>query len=183
MQHPSKYWRDAGRRRAYQLCRFPYGTFSQRNYDIAVTKVADDRSYHPIREYFEQLPAWDKTPRADTVLIRYLGAKDNAYVRAVTRKTLCAAVERIFNPGCKFDTMLVLNGPQGIGKSTLISKLGGEWFSDSLNLGDTKDKTAAEKLQGYWILEIGELMVAWDNGCDLSVAYGEDACTVVRDDE
>jgi predicted P-loop ATPase len=53
--------------------------------------------------------------------------------------------------------MLVLNGPQGVGKSTLISKLAGEWFSDSLNLGDTKDKTAAEKLQGYWILEIGEL--------------------------
>jgi len=53
--------------------------------------------------------------------------------------------------------MLVLSGPQGIGKSTLISRLAGEWFSDSLNLGDTKDKTAAEKLQGYWILEIGEL--------------------------
>ena len=51
----------------------------------------------------------------------------------------------------------MLNGPQGIGKSTLIAKLAGEWFSDSLNLGDTKDKTAAEKLQGYWILEIGEL--------------------------
>ena len=63
----------------------------------------------------------------------------------------------MLNPGCKFDTMLVLNGSQGIGKSTLIAKLGGEWFSDSLSLNDTKDKTAAEKLQGYWILEIGEL--------------------------
>jgi putative DNA primase/helicase len=93
----------------------------------------------------------------DTLLIDYLGAEDNAYVRAVTRKTLCAAVRRVQEPGVKFDTMLVLNGPQGIGKSTLISRLAGEWFSDSLNLGDTKDKTAAEKLQGYWILEIGEL--------------------------
>src|SRR5690625_5631389 len=53
--------------------------------------------------------------------------------------------------------MLVLNGPQGVGKSTLIARLGGEWFSDSLSLSDTKDKTAAEKLQGYWIIEIGEL--------------------------
>ena len=53
--------------------------------------------------------------------------------------------------------MLVLNGPQGVGKSTLIARLAGEWFSDSLSLSDTKDKTAAEKLQGYWILEIGEL--------------------------
>lgn len=93
----------------------------------------------------------------DTLLIDYLGADDNEYVRAVTRKTLCAAIARILNPGCKFDSMLVLNGPQGIGKSTLILKLAGEWFSDSLNLSDTKDKTAAEKLQGYWILEIGEL--------------------------
>ena len=60
-------------------------------------------------------------------------------------------------PGIKFDTMLVLSGPQGIGKSTIISKLCGEWFNDSLLLSDTKDKTAAEKLQGFWILEIGEL--------------------------
>jgi predicted P-loop ATPase len=61
------------------------------------------------------------------------------------------------NPGIKFDTMLVLAGPQGKGKSTLISRLAGDWFSDSLLLSDAKDKTAAEKLQGYWILEIGEL--------------------------
>ena len=53
--------------------------------------------------------------------------------------------------------MLVLSGPQGIGKSTIVSKLCGEWFNDSLLLSDTKDKTAAEKLQGFWILEIGEL--------------------------
>lgn len=96
-------------------------------------------------------------PRVDTLLIDYLGAVDNAYVRSVTRKTLCAAIARVLTPGIKFDSMLVLNGPQGMGKSTLIAKLGGEWFSDSLSLSDTKDKTAAEKLQGYWILEIGEL--------------------------
>jgi len=89
--------------------------------------------------------------------VDYLGAEDNAYTRAVTRKTLCAAVARVLNPGIKFDTMLVLSEPQGVGKSTLIAKLAGEWFSDSLSLNDTKDKTAAEKLQGYWILEIGEL--------------------------
>ncbi len=103
------------------------------------------------------MPEWDTVPRVDTLFIDYLGAKDNTYVRAATRKTICAAITRVKNPGCKFDTMPVLNGPQGIGKSTLIAKLAGEWFSDSLNLGDTKDKTAAEKLQGYWILEIGEL--------------------------
>lgn len=155
--HPSKYWRDADDAQLITYIDAHYGTFSARNYQIAVTKVTDDRSYHPIREFLEDLPKWDKTERVDTLLVDYLGAEDNIYVRAVTRKTLCAAISRVLNPGCKFDSMLVLSGPQGVGKSTLISKLAGEWFSDSLNLGDTKDKTAAEKLQGYWILEIGEL--------------------------
>ena len=156
-KHPSKFWRDADDAQLISYVDTHYGTFSARNYDIAVTKVADDRAYHPIREFIESLPEWDKVPRVDTLLVDYLGAADTAYVRAVTRKTLCAAISRVLRPGCKFDSMLVLNGPQGVGKSTLIAKLAGEWFSDSLNLGDTKDKTAAEKLQGYWILEIGEL--------------------------
>lgn len=156
-KHPSKFWRDADDAQLISYVDTHYGTFSARNYDIAVTKVADDRAYHPIREFIESLPEWDKVPRVDTLLVDYLGAGDTAYVRAVTRKTLCAAISRVLRPGCKFDSMLVLNGPQGVGKSTLIAKLAGEWFSDSLNLGDTKDKTAAEKLQGYWILEIGEL--------------------------
>ena len=156
-KHPSKFWRDADDAQLISYVDAHYGTFSARNYDIAVTKVADDRAYHPIREFIESLPEWDKVPRVDTLLVDYLGAADTAYVRAVTRKTLCAAISRALRPGCKFDSMLVLNGPQGVGKSTLIAKLAGEWFSDSLNLGDTKDKTAAEKLQGYWILEIGEL--------------------------
>lgn len=156
-KHPSKFWRDADDAQLISYVDENYGTFSQRNFDIAVAKVTDDRSYHPIREFLQALPEWDKVERVDTLLIDYLGAADNKYVRAVTRKTLCAAACRVLNPGCKFDTMLVLNGSQGIGKSTLIAKLGGEWFSDSLSLNDTKDKTAAEKLQGYWILEIGEL--------------------------
>jgi putative DNA primase/helicase len=78
-------------------------------------------------------------------------------VRAVMRKTLCAAVRRIYHPGTKFDYTLVLVGPQGIGKSTIAAKLGGEWFTDNLSLSDTRDKTAAEKLQGEWIIEIPEL--------------------------
>ena len=156
-KNPSKFWRDADDAQLISYVDENYGTFSQRYFDIAVAKVTDDRSYHPIREFLQALPEWDKVKRVDTLLIDYLGAADNKYVRAVTRKTLCAAACRVLNPGCKFDTMLVLNGSQGIGKSTLIAKLGGEWFSDSLSLNDTKDKTAAEKLQGYWILEIGEL--------------------------
>lgn len=156
-KHPSKFWRDADDAQLISYIDLTYGTFSARNYEIAVTKIADDRSYHPIIEFLEVLPEWDRTERLDTLLIDYLGAEDNEYVRAVTRKTLIGAIARVMHPGCKYDTMLVMNGPQGIGKSTLIAKLGGDWFSDSLHLSDTKDKTAAEKLQGYWVLEIGEL--------------------------
>ena len=156
-KHPSKFWRDADDKQIISYIETRYGAFSNRNYDVAIGKVTDDRSYHPIRDYLSSLPEWDRTPRNETLLIDYLGAPDNRYVRAVTRKTLCAAVKRVLQPGIKFDTMLVLNGPQGVGKSTLIAKLGGEWFNDSLSLNDTKDKTAAEKLQGFWIMEIGEL--------------------------
>lgn len=156
-QHPARFWRDADDAQLICYVDDHYGTFSQRNYDIAVTKAADDRSYHPIKEYFDALPVWDEVPRVDTVLIDYLGAEDNPYVRAVTRKALCAAYMRIYHPGIKFDYITVLNGDQGIGKSTLIAKLGMEWFADSLTLSDMNDKTAAEKLQGYWIHEIGEM--------------------------
>ncbi len=155
--HPSRFWRDADDAQLICYVDDHYGSFSARNYDIAVTKAVDDRSYHPIRDFFRKLPSWDGVPRVDTLLIDYLGAEDNAYVRAVSRKTLCAAYRRVFQPGVKFDYMPVLNGAQGIGKSTFISNLGMEWFSDSLSLSDMNDKTAAEKLQGYWILEIGEL--------------------------
>ena len=123
----------------------------------AALKVAVERSRHPVKEYLKNLSKWDGKQRVDELLIRYLGADDNEYVRAVTRKTLVATVARVMEPGIKFDTVLVLNGPQGIGKSTIFSKLGGHFFSDSLSISDMRDKTAAEKLQGYWILEIGEL--------------------------
>lgn len=134
-----------------------YNLYAPGKLKEAVLKVAVERSRHPVKEYLLNLPKWDGVKRVDTLLVKYLGAEDNIYTREATRKTLVAAVARTMNPGIKFDTVLVLNGPQGIGKSTLFSKLGGKFFSDSLSISDMRDKTAAEKLQGYWILEIGEL--------------------------
>ena len=149
-------WRDAD---DVQLIAYldKFGKFSKQKVQDALIKLADDRRRHPVKDYLDSLPEWDGVERVDSLLIDYLGADDSEYTRQVTRKTLCAAVYRIYKPGCKHDTILVLNGPQGIGKSTLIARLGMNWFSDNLSLTDTKDKTAAEKLQGYWILEIGEL--------------------------
>ena len=134
-----------------------YNLYAPGKLKEAVLKVAVERSRHPVKDYLLNIPKWDGVKRVDTLLVKYLGAEDNIYTREATRKTLVAAVARTMNPGIKFDTVLVLNGPQGIGKSTLFSKLGGKFFSDSLSISDMRDKTAAEKLQGYWILEIGEL--------------------------
>lgn len=134
-----------------------YGVWSPTKTKEALIAVAAERAYHPIKEYLNDLPEWDGIERLDKLLIDYLGAEDNAYSRAVIRKTLAAAVARIYEPGKKFDSVLILNGPQGIGKSTFFTKLGGKWFSDSLTINDMRDKAAAEKLQGYWLLELGEL--------------------------
>ena len=134
-----------------------YSLYSMSKLKNALLAVMTERTFHPIREYLEALPAWDGIKRVDTLLTDYLGAEDNAYTRAVIRKTLVAAVKRIYEPGVKFDTILVLAGEQGIGKSTFFSRLAGAWFSDSLSIADMRDKTGAEKMQGFWILEISEM--------------------------
>lgn len=150
-------WGDADLACAKVYFEQVYGIWSPTKFkDALLAVVSAERVYHPIKEYFDTL-SWDGVERVDMLLIDYLGADDTPYTRAVTRKTLCAAVARVYDPGVKFDSILVLNGPQGVGKSTLFARLGGKWFSDSLTISDMKDKTAAEKLQGYWILELGEL--------------------------
>lgn len=134
-----------------------YGVYSPTKTKDAVLAVAAERAYHPVKEYLDSLPKWDGISRVDNLLIDYFGATDNSYTKAVIRKTMVAAVARIYRPGTKFDSVLILNGPQGIGKSTFFAKLAGDWFSDSLTITDMKDKSGAEKLQGYWLLELGEL--------------------------
>ena len=151
-------WRDLDDSQLYTYIAQTYQVEFARQYVLDQLGLkANAGRYHPIKQYLENLPAWDGQPRAETLLIDYLGAEDNVYTREATKKILLAAVRRIYEPGCKFDNMLVISGPPGTGKSTLISKLAGEWFSDNLTFDDMKDKTAAEKLQGYWIMEIGEL--------------------------
>ena len=120
----------------------------------AVAACAGDQAYHPVRDYLTA-QSWDGRPRLDTLFIDYLGAEDSEYTRAVTRKALTAAVARVMRPGCKYDTMPVLVGGQGRHKSTILAKLGGEWFSDSLRTFGDKD--AMETIQGTWLNEIAEM--------------------------
>lgn len=94
-------------------------------------------------------------PRLDTLLIDYLGAEDTPYTRAVSRKAFVAAVARIIDPGCKFDCMTVLVGKQGRYKSTMLSIMGGQRFSDSLRTFE--GQKADEQLRGTWLIEVSEL--------------------------
>ena len=152
------WWRDADDAQIRAWMDEHYGSFSERNMKIAVTKVAEDRIFHPVRDYLNALPVWDGVKRIDTLLHRCLEADDSPYVRAVTRKLFVAAVARVYKPGTKFDSVLVLDGAQGIGKSTLFRMLAGDrFYAETLSLTDMNDKNAAEKLQGIWFVEIGEL--------------------------
>ena len=131
-----------------------YGIASKDKIFDAVNVVAGENKFHPVRDYLDGC-SWDGVARVETLLIDYLGAEDNAYTRAVTRKTLAAAVARVYRPGCKFDYMLTLRGRQGLGKSNLIARLGGKWFSDTFST--MQGKEAYEQVMGVWIMEVGEL--------------------------
>ena len=154
----NKFWRDADTAQLKSIIDIRYLPFSSRNHDVAFTKIADDRRFHPIRNYLDSLPVWDGTKRVEDVFIKYLKADDTDYIRTVTRKTFAAAVARIYVPGIKFDCVPVLDGDQGIGKSTIVKDLvTADYYSETLSLTDMDDKSGAEKLQGFWVVEIGEL--------------------------
>lgn len=114
--------------------------------------------FHPIRDFLQSIE-WDGIQRVDSLLIEYQGAENNEYTRTVTRKALVAAVARVMRPGIKFDTILTLVGEQGLKKSSLIAKLGKQWFSDSFSFSQlTKNETkACEQIQGVWLVEIPEM--------------------------
>jgi predicted P-loop ATPase len=133
----------------------------------ALTQCAARNRFNPVTAYLNSLE-WDGVKRLDMLYIDYLGAADTAYVRAVTRKSHVAAVARAMTPGIKYDTMPVLTGAQGLGKTTLIQKMGLKWFSNSIDSFEGKD--AAELLKGVWIVEIGEMSAY--NRSDLEVIKG-----------
>jgi predicted P-loop ATPase len=140
-------------RRYMEKC---YGVKGKDTVKPAIYISSQEHSYHPIKEYLDGLSGWDGVERLDELLIRLFGAADTPYTRAVTRKPFCAAVKRIYQPGAKFDYVLVLIGEQGAGKSTFLSKMGGKWFTDNVRITDDK-RDNLEIMRGRWILEIAEM--------------------------
>ena len=120
----------------------------------AVQTAARDHPFHPVKAYLQGLH-WDGVERLDRWLSTYLGAEDTEYSRAVGSRWLISAVARIFRPGAKADCCLILEGPQGIRKSTALRTIAGEYFTDEL--ADLGSKDAAMQTRGVWIIELSEL--------------------------
>lgn len=153
----TRFIKDEDELNLYKYLEQVYDITTKGNIQDAFYVHVDACSLHPVREYLNGLK-WDGEKRVDNLFIDYLGAEDIEYTRVVTRKALCACVARIFQPGVKFDYVLTLIGTEGIYKSTLLRKLGGQWFSDSFsfNLLGQGNK-AYEQTQGCWLIEIAEL--------------------------
>lgn len=148
-------WDDSDDARLRVRLDVKYGITGKAKIDDAMTETFMKNKFNEPKEFLESL-IWDGVKRIDTLLIDYLGAEDNIYIREAIRKSLVACCARIVrDTPVKFDEMVILNGPQGIGKSTFLKKLGMKWFSDSLKTFEGKE--ASETIQGTWINEIGEL--------------------------
>lgn len=120
----------------------------------AVSVVAHDHAFHPVRNYLNQLE-WDRVPRLDTWLNTVMGVAQSGYSAKVGKRWMISAVARVMRPGCKADSVMILEGGQGEGKSTAMSILGGDWFMDTpFALGD---KDGFQAIRGKWIIELGEL--------------------------
>ncbi len=134
----------------------------QRTLDYT-TRVAGENSFHAIKQFFEALPKWDGTDRMETIFCKFLGADDTPYTRAVTKHFFLGAIARAFYPGCDFQSVPVLQGEQGIGKSRVLRMLGGKhgvnpkgenWH---IALRDQLDDShAVDAMRKGWIVEIEE---------------------------
>lgn len=121
----------------------------------AVGAVAMEHPRHDLRQWLSSLE-WDGTKRIDRWLTFHFGVDDTPYSRAVGEAWMISAIARVMRPGCKADHILILDGPQGMGKSSAMRALvGNEYFTDELS--DAGSKDAALQMQGAWIIELSEL--------------------------
>ena len=144
---------DSVRLKAYMSNKCEYD-ITRTVIEEAITEVAHRKNFHPVKEWLQKLK-WDGEKRIESYLIDYAGADDNEYVRTVSKITLLQAVARIFDPGCQADTVLVLEGAQGIGKSALVKMLGGSFYAD-IKL-DPSNKDTVDAMRGRWVIEISEM--------------------------
>lgn len=126
-------------------------------FEKVVKQAAWDNPFHPVKEYLAQLE-WDRKPRISSWLVQSAGAPDTEYIRAVSSIVLIAAIRRVRTPGSKYDELLVLEGKQGLNKSSALRALcpKPEWFSDDLPL-NVNSQRMIEGTLGKWIIEAADL--------------------------
>jgi hypothetical protein len=131
--------------------------------------IAKENEYHPVKEYLENL-VWDGVKRVDTLFSDYIGCEDTAYTRDVSKITLCAAVKRIYEPGCKFDYVPVLVGKQGEGKGLFMQTLAiePEWYGE---VSSMDYKISMEETSGKWIVELPELSTLKKHDIEVQKAF------------
>lgn len=147
-------WSDTDINGMYWYMEKVYNISKRGNIDAALDIHAATHSFNEVQDYLNGL-SWDGKQRLDSLFIDYLGAEDTEYNRTVCRKAFAAAVARAMDPGCKYDNMLILCGPQGMGKSTILDKMSLGWFNDSIRSFEGKE--ASELLPGVWLVEVAEL--------------------------
>ena len=140
----------------FSLIQADYGLKSRQDFADALKNVSMRNKFHPVRELLDSL-TWDGKEHIRSLLPEYLGAEDSDYTYQVMRLWMLGAVSRVYKPGSKFDYTIILQGSQGIGKSTFLKlmALDDSWFNDSLDSLDS-DK-AVQSLTGSWIIEFAEL--------------------------
>ena len=140
----------------FSLIQVDYGLKSRQDFADALKNVSMRNKFHPVRELLDAL-TWDGEVHIRKLLPEYLGAEDSDYTYQVMRLWMLGAVSRVYKPGNKFDYTIILQGSQGIGKSTFLKlmALDDSWFNDSLDSLDS-DK-AVQSLTGSWIIELAEL--------------------------
>lgn len=140
----------------FSLIQADYGLKSRQDFADALKNVSMRNKFHPVRELLDSL-TWDGKEHIRSLLPEYLGAEDSDYTYQVMRLWMLGAVSRVYKPGSKFDYTIILQGSQGIGKSTFLKlmALDDSWFNDSLDSLDS-DK-AVQSLTGSWIIELAEL--------------------------
>ena len=140
----------------FSLIQADYGLKSRQDFADALKNVSMRNKFHPVRELLDSL-TWDGKEHIRSLLPEYLGAEDSDYTYQVMRLWMLGAVSRVYKPGSKFDYTIILQGSQGIGKSTFLKLMALDdlWFNDSLDSLDS-DK-AVQSLTGSWIIELAEL--------------------------
>lgn len=130
--------------------------FTEPNIQKMIDLIAQENAFHPVVDYVNSLPIWDRTPRIEKVIKEILGAEEKPLFQVFIKKFFISLIARPLNPGMQKDEVFILFGDQGIGKTTFFRIIGGKWHSDdSINLRDVG--RAYDTINSCWLYEFSEL--------------------------